>query len=295
MRIGSLLGIPFVVNPLFLVLIGTAAYYGFLLEALALFAIVLWHEMSHALIARYHGISISEVELLPFGGVARLEELVQLNPTVEWRVAIAGPLSNLVLLTLGYLLWERLEIPQEWFAFFAQANLGMAVFNVLPALPLDGGRVLRSHLVKKAGFKDATERSAVIAQGLAVGLILLGLTGYYFYGYLNSLTFVVLGLFLFSAAHKEKALASYVFMRYLTRKKQQLRLQRVMPVKELVATQETSLGEVFNCFTPTYYHLVWVISLEGQLVGILSELEMINGLFEKGIHGKIDELIKYRL
>lgn len=294
MQVGTYFGIPLKVNPFFIVLLVAAFFYGKLLEAVVLFAIVLWHESFHVVMAKARGLHVTDIELLPFGGVARLEALLQLNPQIEWIVAIVGPLSNLILIFLGYALFPYLDVDPTWFDFFIQANLGMAVFNLIPVLPLDGGRVLRSVLVKRHGFKEATRIAAVLGQGFSVVLVGLGVAGLYL-GHYNLLLSVFAGVMLFLAARQEQKSASYVFMRYLTHRKQELRLRRVFVTRELVATVETSLGEVLGHFQPPSYHLVWILDLEGQVVGFIGELELIGALFEHGLTYKIGAMDARRI
>ena len=294
MRIGTYFGIPLKVNPFFFLLLAVVFFYGKLVEALLLFAIVLWHESFHVLVARLYRLDVLDIELLPFGGVARMDALLQLNPQVEWVVAIVGPLSNLVLVVLAYALVPIIDVPLEWFDFFIQANLGMALFNLLPALPLDGGRVLRSLLVRRQGFKEATSVASILGQ--VISLSLLGWGGYGLYlGQYQALIFIFFGVMLYWAARQEQKNASYIFLRYLTHKKQELRLKRVFAGRELVATEETSLGEVLKFFQPPHYHLIWVVDLDGQILGFFGELELIQALFEQGLGCKVGTLVKYKL
>lgn len=294
MRIGSYFGIPLKVNPFFFLLLVVVLFFGKLGEALLLFAIVLWHESFHLLVAKLYRLDILDVELLPFGGVARLDALLQVNPSMEWVVAIVGPLSNLVLVILAYSLRPFLTVSQEWFDFFIQANLVMALFNLLPALPLDGGRVLRSFLAQKKGFKEATLIAAKAGQILSVLLLCLGLYGIYLQQYTAGI-FIFFALMIYWTAKQEQKNADYVLLRYLTRKKQDLRLKRVVQGRELVATQETSIGEVLRLFQPPHYHLIWIIDLEGEILGFLGELELIQALFEHGLSCKVGTVIKYML
>lgn len=286
MRIGTYFGIPLKVNPFFILLLAVAFFYGRLPEFLLLFSIVLWHESFHLLMAKIYRLDVTDIELLPFGGVARLEALLQLNPQIEWIVAIAGPLSNGVLVLIGYAILPYLEVPREWFDFFVQANLGMAVFNLLPALPLDGGRVLRSLLVRRYGFKEATRFAAILGKIFSLAMFVGG--AYLLYlGRYNALVFIFSAVMFFLAARQEQKNASYVFLRYLTHKKRDLRLKRVFMAREIVATVETSLGEVLQSFQPPCYHLIWVLDLEGQVLGFVGELELIGALFEHGLSCKI--------
>ena len=294
MRIGSYFGIPLKVNPFFILLLAVAFFYGRLGEALLLFGIVLWHESAHILVARVYRLPVTDIELLPFGGVTRMEALLQLNPGLEWLVAIAGPLSNGFLIFLGYGLRPYLDFDPHWFDFFLQANVGMVLFNLLPALPLDGGRVLRSLLVKHRGFKDATRIAALLGQALSLIIAAFGI-------YLVSLRqvqgfiWLLAGAMLFQAARQEQKSASYIFMRYLTHKKQEVRLKRVLVARELVVTVETSLGEVLQQFQPPCYHLIWVLDIEGRVVGFIGEIELIAALFEHGLAHKVGSVPAHRI
>jgi len=286
MRIGNYFGIPLKVNPFFILLLGMAFLYGRLTEALLLFAIVLWHESCHILMAKVYRLPITDVELLPFGGVTRIDAFLQLNPQIEWIVAIAGPLGNGLLIFFAYGLAPYYSLDPQWFDFFIQANLGMAVFNLIPALPLDGGRVLRSLLARGRGFKEATRTAALLGQILSIALVGWGayLTVQSEY---QGLIFAFSGVMLFSVARKEQKNARYVFMRYLTHKKQELRLKRVLVARDLVATVESSLGEVLEHFQPPCYHRIWVLDLDGKVIGFIGEIELIGALFEHGLLHKV--------
>lgn len=290
MRIGRYFGIPLKMNPFFILLLIGAFYVGKLTEVAILFAIVLWHEFFHIIVAKAYGLEVTNVELLPIGGVARLEAHLQLKPEIEWIIAIVGPLSNLLLIVLALASQPYLELDQRWFDFFLQANLGMALFNLLPALPLDGGRVLRSFLVQSRGFKQATQIAVRLGQFLSLLLLFWGsyllITSRF-----SGLIFFSAGIMLFLSAREEQKNASYVFMRYLAHKKQDLRLKRVLLVRDLVAMEETSLGEIFHHFQPPCYHLIWVLDLEGQIIGSLNEMELIQSLFEHGLTCKVGTLL----
>ncbi len=295
MRLGNVFGVTIIMNPFFLLLLVFAGLMGKVMPILLIFALVMWHEFAHTFVAVYHGLTVVEIELLPFGGVARIDELIQMDPAVEKIVAMAGPMSNLILIGIIFLVDYYYLANPKWIIFLIQANAGMALLNLLPALPLDGGRVLRSKLVSKHGFKIATEKAAKVGQIIAILLLFLGLTGYILFNYVNALIYVVLGLFIYVAALKEKRNAMYIFMRYLTSKKRQVRLKRIMATKELVATAESSVGEVLRHLTPSYYHFIWVLDSEGELLGLITEFELINSLLEGGIHGKLSRLVKHKI
>lgn len=121
---------------------------------------------------------MSEIELYPFGGVARLEGLLELEPQVERQIAWGGPLSNFLLVALALVVYNNRYycnlLTEDLILFFIRANLTLAFFNLFPALPLDGGRILRSLLAERYGFRKATKQAAFLGKVLAVAVFLWG-------------------------------------------------------------------------------------------------------------------------
>jgi Zn-dependent protease/CBS domain-containing protein len=181
---------------------------------LVLFGCVVLHEFGHIWAARRYGIRTPDVTLLPIGGVASMERMPE-KPAQEIIVALAGPAVNAVIaLVLIVGLGLRFDTPQitvealqsSFWAQVAIANVILLVFNLIPAFPMDGGRVLRALLAMWLGFGRATKVAARIGQGLAIVFAFLGLMG-------NPLL-ILIAVFIFLAAAGE---AGYVQVRELTR------------------------------------------------------------------------------
>ncbi len=146
------------------------------LLVVALFACVLLHELGHALTAQRHGIRTHDITLLPIGGVARLERMPT-ESRQELLIALAGPAVNLVIAAVAYgalALWPDPD-PLGFVPRLAAANLALMGFNLLPAFPMDGGRVLRAVLAARMGRVAATRRAAAIGRGFAIAFVMLGL------------------------------------------------------------------------------------------------------------------------
>jgi len=211
-RVGKLFGIDVYLHFTFLLLLAFLAYVywratqqigaalvgvGFFV---ALFGCVLLHECGHALMARRYGIATQDITLLPIGGVARLERMPE-KPMQEFWVALAGPAVNVVIAAaLGLWLWltsaqvplGELSVTGGSFAGrLLVVNLFLVAFNLLPAFPMDGGRVLRALLAARLGRRRATAIAANIGQMMA---ILFGLVGFLYNPFLIFIAiFVYLG------------------------------------------------------------------------------------------------------
>lgn len=195
-RIGRIAGIDLYVHGTFLILLGWIGLVHYLprrsvLDAanglvfiVALFGIVVLHELGHALTARRFGIRTRDITLLPIGGVARLERMPE-QPRQELLVALAGPAVNVVLaallfawlqVTSGWQPLEQLGVTGGSFAArLMVVNVFLAAFNLLPAFPMDGGRVLRALLAMRMDYVRATQLAASIGQGMAFFFGFLGL------------------------------------------------------------------------------------------------------------------------
>ncbi len=163
--------------------------------AVAMLAVsVVLHELGHALAARRYGIGTDSITLYPFGGVASIERMPE-EPDQEMVIALAGPAVNFVLTTISGGLWLLTGFAP--FALMGMMNGGMGVFNLIPAFPMDGGRVLRAVLARRMGFLPASRLSVRIGRAFAWGFVALGLVVFW-----PSLALV--GAFLLVALHQER-------------------------------------------------------------------------------------------
>jgi Zn-dependent protease len=216
--LGRVAGIPIRLQPFLLVLVvglalSQALKLGWQAGVMTVFGLglvlgsVLLHELGHALVARRLGVGVLDITLWPLGGVAMLQGMPD-DPSVEGAVALAGPLVNFLLAGLGaagLLLMGvlgqvtapspfQLEVVQV-LVLLVWVNLVMGLFNLLPAFPMDGGKILRSFLARRRGWLRGTETAAQVGRLFAWGMIL--------FGWQWSLMMPFLGLFLLFAGSKE--------------------------------------------------------------------------------------------
>lgn len=194
LQVGRIAGIPLRIHATFLLLVAWVAWVNWrhdpnprsvglaVLFLLAVFALVVIHELSHALTARVFGIGTRDIVLWPIGGVSRLEEMPK-EPLRELLVALAGPATNVVF-ALALAVWifatRGPVIPPPDFTTdfpgaLLWANVVLAAFNLLPAFPMDGGRALRAFLALLLDRVQATRVAAAVGRAFAVVLGLLGL------------------------------------------------------------------------------------------------------------------------
>ncbi len=167
LKIGSAFGIPIKIHWTFIAMVLWLMYFldvqpaQFLAYVTVLAGCVLLHEIGHSLVAKHYGIHIIDITLWPLGGMARMHEIPE-DSKIEGLVAVAGPAVNFALALLGGLAAIVSELAGLWalrdpLAFFIAGNLMLGAFNLLPAFPMDGGRVLRAWLGRKRTWLEATE------------------------------------------------------------------------------------------------------------------------------------------
>jgi len=287
-------GIKIKFNPLFIILLLLLPLAGRFLETLMVLFIIFIHEGAHILVSQRQGLPVKEVEIYPFGGVARTEGLLEIEPEVEKKIAWAGPLVNLaiaVFCTSFYLhqlywgWWDESSV-----LFFIQANLIMAFFNLVPALPLDGGRILRASLSGSYTYRAATEITVKLGRFLAVAVFLSGII-LTWYGYFN-LSLAAAGIFIFSAAAREKHLAVYTFLRSLGVKDKKILQKGGLKGEQLIVSEEATLLEVLRLFTPNRYHLVRVMEPRTRrLKKEITETALVEQALKEGVEIPLKRII----
>lgn len=286
-----LFGARVVLNRYFSALLVLLALGGLLQQALTAFSVVLLHELAHALAAKARGISLREIELLPFGGVARTDGGIEADPGTEAFVALAGPALNLILAGAAWAARELVAaLPSEWGRSFIEINAVLAAFNLLPALPLDGGRILRAGLSCRIGLLRATRRAAGLSKVIA---ILLGLAGAALLGTgVANASLIAVAFFLFWAAAQEERAAVYAFLPSLARRTLDLQRAGVLPSRHLAATGAAPVKQVLPALVPRAFHLIWVVDGDGRIVGVATETELIRTALEAGMETPLERVAR---
>jgi Zn-dependent protease len=207
-RLGTALGFPVEVNLSFLLLLALVffAFGGAVGVALILliFGSVLVHELGHAVVARRLGVQVAGIELSFFGGAAKMVQLPR-TATHELLIAAAGPAVSLVLGGVGVGLGALFH--SAFFAWLGWTNLIIAGFNLIPALPMDGGRILRAALTRRMDFVQATDVAVTVARVVAIAFGVIGLFGPF--------QLLILAPYLWMMGTQERMLARMMADRYV--------------------------------------------------------------------------------
>jgi Zn-dependent protease/CBS domain-containing protein len=252
-----------------------------IIVTLLLFSIVVLHELGHSLAALRYGVPVKQIVLLPIGGVAQLARMPE-KPIQEFVIAIAGPLVNVVLavvlaiiapfagfvLTVGNLSSNFLDLARasmsSVFAYVFISNLFLAGFNLLPAFPMDGGRVFRAILATRMSYPRATAIAVTIGQGMAW---LLGL-----YGFLGGGFFIILvAIFIFMGASQEGQLVQ------LRSVLGGLRVEQAYSRHAQTLSPESSLKDAVD-LTLNSFQADFPVCDGNNLIGILTHTRLIQSL-----------------
>jgi stage IV sporulation protein FB len=265
---------------------GPEAAWSGLLFMVLLFLCVLAHEFGHILTARAFGVATPDVTLLPIGGVARLERIPE-EPRQELLIAIAGPAVNVAIaLLLVLLLGARLDAQHlavvesarvSLVDRLAAVNLFLAVFNLIPAFPMDGGRVLRAALATRLGFVRATELAAQIGQVVAFGLGFIGLLG-------NPIL-IFIAIFVYLAASAEAQLVA------LRAASTGVPVTAAMMTQFATLTPDTHIDEAVETLLRTSQNEFPVVDGDGRLVGLLDRSHMIRALKQLGPDARVGDVM----
>jgi Zn-dependent protease/CBS domain-containing protein len=247
-----------------------------------LFACVVAHEFGHVFAARRYGIATPDVTLLPIGGLARLERISE-EPREEFVIAIAGPLVNVVIAGV-LILFFGAEL--HWGALttidstkvsmidrLAMVNIFLVLFNLIPAFPMDGGRVLRALLATRMGFTRATEVAATVGQGFAFALGFIGL--------FSNIFLVFIAIFVYLAASSE---AHFVAIRSMANG---VPVSAAMMTQYATLTPTADVEDAVQTLLRTSQSEFPVVDEAGRPVGLLARGDIIRALKERGPDARV--------
>jgi Zn-dependent protease/CBS domain-containing protein len=305
-KIGRFSGIDVRVHWTFFLLLAFFAFVGYqasgslagaltaTLVIVVLFLCVLLHEFGHSLVAQRLGLEIHSITLLPLGGVSNLESLPE-KPADEVKITLAGPLVNVVLAPIffgvGLLFGAVPRMPADvftgigsvgqFFFYLGYLNVVLAVFNLIPAFPLDGGRILRAFLAIRLGAVRATDISSAVGQLFAIAFFLIGLLG-------GNFLLALVAVFIYFGATGE---AQMVRQQEKTRGLSVSDVMGTKPRTETV-TPDHTFGQVLDSVIHGYQEDFPVVDESGKLVGMITRDEIMAAAHSPQRYSSVRDLMK---
>ena len=307
-RIGRAFNIDVKVHWTFLLILAFFGYIGYAAAqslsgtivavgvVLGLFTCVLLHEFGHSIVAQRLGIGVTDITLLPIGGVARMKAMPE-NPINEVKIAIAGPLVNVVLAPIFLFIASLLGTDPlnltnfsnpllggssvgEIFLYIGYLNVFLVVFNMLPAFPMDGGRVLRGLLATRFGQVRATDVASRVGQVFAVG--------FFFVGLFTNPFLAIIAVFIFFGATGEAQMV------------RQRETMRGVSVKDVMGTKRRTetitpyhnFGQVMDAVIHGYQEDFPVVEEDGRVVGILTRREIMSAAHSPDKFSTVRDLMR---
>jgi len=250
-----------------------AARLGAGVELAAFSLALLFHEAAHLLAAIALGVRVEEIELMPFGAAVRMENLWRVRPGQLVAVALVGPAMNLLLLlAAAALAWAKI-LPDAWAAYLARANIMLMLFNLLPALPLDGGRALYGALNRP--------RAGVWAgRVLAAAMITLCIAGIFVHRKVN-LTPLFCAVYIFASGEKELEQAKGAQLMSLYARKEELLHRGALPVRWVALPESADAVQAARLLRTRRVHLIAVFDGDMHLKGVMDEAALKRYLEQK--------------
>jgi Zn-dependent protease/predicted transcriptional regulator len=254
------------------------------LYVLAIFVCVILHEFGHALAAKKFNIKTTSITLLPIGGLAQMESIPE-KPKEELIVAFAGPAVNILIAVVLYpitgLSTETLKQlsttlgPDNFLMALMSVNVWLAIFNLIPAFPMDGGRVFRALLSFKMGHVAATRIAASVGQLLAIGFV--------FFGFFYNPFLIFIGFFIYIGAGSESVYAQTKSLLHGYRLRDVV--MHDVPFIEKSATVKEAVHQLLNSQNKNF-----VVTDSGKPVGTLNRDQIIKALHEQNENVSIDQI-----
>lgn len=248
---------------------------GYLMDSALLFLFVFMHELCHGIAGRICGLNVNGILLFPFGGVSEIGDLEYMGTAREIVVSAAGPLFNMASAAFFYLL-NKLGIYVPNYKTLIQINIVLAVFNMLPGLPLDGGRILRAVLNYFMGFKKATKVSIISGYIISAVILLTGILMPWA-GRMN-ISFLIMPFFIIYIVRQEERTMYFMIMRDMINKRNILKKNGVMKSRELCVYEDAYPSDVLKHVDLNKYHIIFVINRKMTITGMLTESQIMESL-----------------
>lgn len=274
---------------LLLLLLFLSMGFRWLFLIVAIFCFVTLHELSHSLVARKFGIEVREITLLPIGGVASMTKMPD-KPYQEFLISLAGPAFNIAIVIIFFLplyyllgpniLFHPLSLPtfKHTIAHIYWINLALAAFNLIPAFPMDGGRILRAALAGRLGYQKATKIAVNFGHVFAL------LFGYF--GIIHgNIILVIIAVFIYMAASSEEL---QVDIKETLKK---FAIKDIMPSEFIKLNKDATLAKVLELIFHSHQE-DFPVAEGDNMLGFVTRNDIINGIHTLGMQAEINQVMR---
>ncbi|MFH1594482.1 MAG: site-2 protease family protein [Candidatus Omnitrophota bacterium] len=260
-----------------------------ILLIVGIFSFVTLHELAHSLVAKKFGITVKEITLLPIGGVASMTKIPD-KPYQEFLISLAGPLLNIGIVVIFYfplqlilgrdVLFHPLSVKTTplMIAHLYWINLMLAMFNLIPAFPMDGGRIVRSILAQKMGYRKATRIAVNLGHAFA---LIFGYIGFV----QGNVYLIVIAVFIYMAASSEELQTD------IRETLKRFKIKDIMPTQFLTLEKTATLSKVLELIFHSHQEDFAVVEY-GKMIGFVSRIDIINGIHQHGTTSDVSSIMK---
>ncbi|MFH1380628.1 MAG: site-2 protease family protein [Candidatus Omnitrophota bacterium] len=257
----------------------------------AIFFFVTLHELSHSLVAKRFGIDVKEITLLPIGGVASMAKIPD-KPYQEFLISLAGPMLNIAVVVIFFIPLYYILGPEVLFhslsmqtfphvvAHIYWINLILAVFNLIPAFPMDGGRILRAILAQKMGYKKATRIAVNCGHIFALIFGYIGLVN-------GHIILIVIAVFIYMAASSEELQVD------IRETLKNFRIKDIVPSQFTTLDKESTLSKVLELIFHSHQEDFPVVEgADGRMIGFITRKDITGGIHQYGTSAHVKEIMR---
>ncbi len=262
------------ISKLFLPYIILLLILGFKGEIIIAFGLVFIHELMHYLTARSLGFSGFDIEILPIGAVLKVKDLDEATPKEDIIISLSGPLLNLMLAAIFYFLFMLFNRP--YLNLIYRSNLAIGIFNLIPAFPLDGGRVLRDILSIKTIYRKANEISVRIS--MILGTVFMFIYFVSVVGNRSNFNLGLISIFIIISSIKEKERVVYLIMGYIIKKKYRFLKRGYIENRSISIFYKKDLLSALGMVDKNKYNIFTVLDEDMRDLEVLYEEEIIQAI-----------------